>query len=505
MLDTTYMFATKSNGKTQASCFKGEAALVDMGAALAAFLEQSLGIKEVVSEAIGDNIQNFFRLSCRYQDQKERSLLFLVCQDRDKEIQKLQADGQNRLVLGVDSIPFVALIKLIDNLVAKGDLNVYPDQPKDKNIDYSQAPQIIMAEMSSILKLGKLATNDAALVHILDDETNKYYKGDMDRAVLTSIENGLDLLQYAERPQEDSELKDMLIDIDNYRYSIGNYDGEGDRSFTDRVLDVNYLENSLLFSNDFLEAYNQETGKQFGFLVFEGTTHSEKEFVMCSYSNNGFTNKVAVAQSDNKNPLFNITNYVYDENLISSLADLHQSSPKVAASLLDMLFLFFFRDREKLIAEWVGDKDILVSKPYFMANVYKKTVTDQPGHCHYNGCVKAGYPVLNIKLNLGLQLGDSTTEILDIVMCKSRLYNNRDIIALIASVDQDEAFMDQPDIVFGKDNAVMLSGILKLLCAKMLGKYNFTQMNGYLEELLALAGYPKLNQADNHSLKYLAK
>ena len=170
-----------------------------------------------------------------------------------------------------------------------------------------------------------------------------------------------------------------------------------------------------------------------------------------------------------------------------------------------MLFLFFFRDGDKLIAEWVGDKNIVVSKPYFMANVHKKTVANQPGHCHYNGRVEAGYPVLNIKLNLGLQLGDSTTEIIDIVMCKSRLYNNRDIIALIASVDQDGVLMDQPDIVFGKDNAVMLSGILKLLCAKMLGKYNFTQMNGYLEELLALAGYPKLNQADNHSLKYLAK
>lgn len=50
MLGTKYIFATKSNGKTQASCFKGEAALVDMGAALATFLEQEFGITEVASE-----------------------------------------------------------------------------------------------------------------------------------------------------------------------------------------------------------------------------------------------------------------------------------------------------------------------------------------------------------------------------------------------------------------------------------------------------------------------
>lgn len=140
-----------------------------------------------------------------------------------------------------------------------------------------------------------------------------------------------------------------------------------------------------------------------------------------------------------------------------------------------------------------------------MANVHKKTVANQPGHCHYNGRVKAGYPVLNIKLNLDLQLGDNTTEILDIVVCTSELYIHSDITALIASVDQDGAFMDQPDIVFGKNKAVMLSGILKLLCTKMSGKYNFTQMNGYLEELLALAGHPDLNQANYNSLKYLAK
>ena len=50
MLGTKYIFATKSNGKTQASCFKGEAALVDMGAALATFLEQEFGITKVASE-----------------------------------------------------------------------------------------------------------------------------------------------------------------------------------------------------------------------------------------------------------------------------------------------------------------------------------------------------------------------------------------------------------------------------------------------------------------------
>lgn len=499
MTETTNSAGSKVVDIQSAAKFEG------LKESLKGFLLATLNLESIGYEFFGSDSSDLVRGTIIHRNNEPTATVINmvnVTNYCDESKSYLEA-FKNKVALTIDDFNFKEMCNLIHALIAAGDLSYNKELLASKGLTYSNMPKILLAEItvdpkeSNLSVIKSIASNDALLLYI-DSES--------DSTENANIRNGHSLFaneSMLKNIERLDERKDAAIS-ESWSEAFKSYNKPSallpylttqkntwdDRTLTEHVANKEYVNESLILSNVFVEAFEEMTARRLNFVVQNSIDICQSSTNMVVYN----IKRGKLIDEKSCNIFSDVLIDVSSDNLQEMVLELSSDNSEYKNQFNRALHLFFFQEGRSQEVEWTQNKSITnyLEEVSIYDDNYQILAHD------YSGRINAGKPVVGTQIESNQQKDEHY--LVTALLCEKEGANKNDIIytLLVSRVGcNKEPKVDQ--VIIGKNPEILVDMMYKQLKGINTAHTDLVMRISFMN-LLTLAGFGNLDTISSDDL-----